>query len=82
VLFRSERPQLVIGDVFSLDLALPHVLRARNHPAAPRELVLRRHPHTPSWVLDGRAGGAIDRIVDDVADLLAVVEGRRDTLRR
>ncbi|MBI5433192.1 MAG: hypothetical protein HZA52_10215 [Planctomycetes bacterium] len=78
----EERPELVVGDVFSLDLALPHVMRMQGHPAAPRELVLRRHGHTPSWVLDTRADGAIDRIIDDVADLLAVVERRRETQRR
>jgi hypothetical protein len=78
----EERPEVVIGDVFSLDLALPHVMRAKGHPAAPRELILRRHGHTPPWILATRADGAIDRIVDDVADLLAVVERRRETLRR
>ncbi|MCK6445332.1 MAG: hypothetical protein L6Q99_02980 [Planctomycetes bacterium] len=78
----EEDPDIVIGDVFSLDLALPHVMRERRHPAAPTELVLRRHPHTPDWVLTTRAEGAIDRIVDDIADLLAVVERCRKTRAR
>ncbi len=69
----QERPQMVIGDVFSLDLALPHVLRRAGHAFAPRELVLRRHPHTPRWVLDGRAGGAIDHVVDSVRELSALI---------
>jgi hypothetical protein len=73
----EERPDLVIGDVFSLDLALPHVLRRARAPGAPRMLVLRRHPHTPKWVLDTRADGAIDRVVDDVAELPALVESLR-----
>ena len=33
-----ENPDLVIGDVFSLDLALPHVMRTEGHPSAPRVL--------------------------------------------
>jgi len=69
----EERPQLVIGDVFSLDLALPHVLRRAAHDFAPRELVLRRHPHTPRWVLDGRAGGAIDHVVESVRELATLL---------
>lgn len=68
----EENPDFVIGDVFSLDLALPHVLRSEGKSFAPRELVLRRHPHTPGWVLDGRADGAIDHVVDSVADLAAI----------
>jgi len=71
--FDEEQPQMVIGDVFSLDLALPHVLRREKLACAPRELVLRRHPHTPRWVLEGRAGGAIDHVVDSVRDLAALI---------
>jgi len=75
----EESPDLVIGDVFSLDLALPHVLRSEGRAFAPRELVLRRHPHTPQWVLNGRADGAIDHVVDSVGDLAAIA--RRATAR-
>jgi len=70
----EEDPDLVIGDVFSLDLALPHVMRAAGLPGAARELVLRRHPHTPRWILDTKADGAIDRVVEQVADLAQVVQ--------
>lgn len=69
----DENPDLVIGDVFSLDLALPHVLRERKHPRAPSELVLRRHSHTPAWIHETRAEGAIDTIVDDIIELVDVV---------
>jgi hypothetical protein len=69
----QERPVLVIGDVFSLDLALPHAMREQGHPAAPRTLALRRHRHTPPWILDSRAAGAIDHVVDRFAELAAVV---------
>ena len=63
----------MIGDVFSLDLALPHALRSAGHPAAPDLLALRRHPHTPDWVLDTLGDGAIDVVVDHVRDLVTVV---------
>jgi phosphoglycolate phosphatase-like HAD superfamily hydrolase len=69
----EEDPDLIIGDVFSLDLALPHVLRSRAHPRAPQQLVLRRHDHTPPWILETRAGGAIDHVVEAVQDLLDLV---------
>jgi len=74
----AEAPDIVIGDVFSLDLALPHVMRRAAQPAAPRRLVLRRHDHTPAWILRDRAGGAIDEIVDGVGDLVAIVRALRD----
>jgi hypothetical protein len=69
----DERPALVIGDVFSLDLALPHAMREAGHPAAPRTLALRRHRHTPPWILEDRAAGAIDHVVDRFADLAHLV---------
>lgn len=67
----EERPDFVIGDVYSLDLALPHVMR-RAGEIAPR-LALRRHPHTPRWVLDSRADGAIDLVVDQLDGLVEPV---------
>jgi FMN phosphatase YigB (HAD superfamily) len=73
-ILEDERPDIVIGDVFSLDLALPHVMRRAREAGAPSELVLRRHPHTPRWVLDTRAEGAIDTLVEQVGDLVASVE--------
>ncbi len=71
----SERPDIIIGDVFSLDLALPHALRGRSILQAPDTIVLRRHKHTPDWVTETRAGGAIDHIVDSVSELPALVAG-------
>jgi phosphoglycolate phosphatase-like HAD superfamily hydrolase len=69
----EEDPDLIIGDVFSLDLALPHVLRSRGNPKAPRTLVLRRHDHTPAWIVETRAEGAIDKVVESVHDLIELV---------
>ncbi len=69
----DERPDVIIGDVFSLDLALPHAMRRHGDAAAPRALVLRCHAHTPAWVLRDRAGGAIDTVVDRVGELTDVL---------
>ena len=69
----DEDPDLIIGDVFSLDLALPHVLRTRGNAKAPATLVLRRHDHTPAWILDTKAEGAIDLVVEGVHDLVDLV---------
>jgi phosphoglycolate phosphatase-like HAD superfamily hydrolase len=69
----EEDPDVIVGDVFSLDLALPHVMRRAKRPAAPAELILRRQGHTPAWILDTRAEGAIDRVVDGVEELLGLV---------
>ncbi|MBC8073659.1 MAG: hypothetical protein IAG13_35380, partial [Deltaproteobacteria bacterium] len=70
----DERPDLVIGDVFSLDLALPSVMRREQHAGAPRALVLRRHPHTPAWVTADLGGGTIDLVVAQVGELVALVD--------
>ncbi|MEM9459275.1 MAG: hypothetical protein AAGF11_34165 [Myxococcota bacterium] len=70
----QERPSLVIGDIFSLDLALPHAMRKDRHPAAPQTLALRRHRHTPAWILEDRAAGAIDHVVDRFGDLAPLVD--------
>ena len=75
----QERPSLVIGDIFSLDLALPHVMREDGHPAAPRTLALRRHRHTPAWILDDRAAGAIDHVVDRFGDLASVIHPAQES---
>ncbi len=74
----AENPDLIIGDVFSLDLAMPHVLRTRGVAQAPATLVLRQHAHTPAWVTQTKAGGAIDHLVDSVSELPALV---RDLLQ-
>jgi phosphoglycolate phosphatase-like HAD superfamily hydrolase len=73
-LVADEAPDVIIGDVFSLDLAMPHVMRQDAAAGAPRVLALRRHSHTPSWVLDHRADGAIDVVVDQVGDLADSIE--------
>ncbi|HET6582353.1 MAG TPA: hypothetical protein VFG69_02875 [Nannocystaceae bacterium] len=76
-LVADEAPDLIIGDVFSLDLAMPHVMRTQRADGAPRLLALRRHAHTPAWILNDRAGGAIDVVVDQVGDLADSIDGWR-----
>lgn len=52
-ILREEKPRVVVGDVFSLDLALPFYL-ATHEPKdfGGMSIVLRRRHYTPPWVLD------------------------------
>jgi phosphoglycolate phosphatase-like HAD superfamily hydrolase len=71
---RAEAPDVICGDVFSLDLALPHALRQRGERWAPSHLVLAMNTYTPAWSGVERAGGAIDHVVNGLSefcDLLA-----------
>lgn len=66
---RDERPDALVGDVLSLDLALPSLLRAADSRFASLRVALRRHLHTPAWALAGcRAHG-----ITPVADLAEFV---------
>lgn len=65
----EEQADVVIGDVFSLDLSLPYVLRRDGLPGAPKHLVLKRHKHTPAWITALVGEGPIDCLVDDLGDL-------------
>lgn len=49
-IIREERPDLMVGDVLSLDLALPYAL-TQNEPKTfgQMRLVLREQPYTPEW---------------------------------
>lgn len=69
----EENPDVIIGDVFSLDLALPHVMRSQGVASAPQRLVLRAHAHTPSWILDTHADGAINNFVDSFGALASLL---------
>lgn len=73
----AENPDMIIGDVFSLDLALPHTMRVSGDAAAPERLALRAHDHTPDWILKSRAGGAIDHVVKALAELPALLDQLR-----
>ncbi len=70
----TEGPDVVLGDVFSLDLALPHFLRLKKAPGAPRHTVLRRNAYSPDWVTEKFADGAIDHVVDSVGELAVLIQ--------
>ncbi len=63
----EESPDLVIGDVFSLDLALPCWLRREGFAGAPKTTILRRHAHTPDWT---QKIPELNRMIDSVAELV------------
>jgi len=48
----SEMPDYVIGDVFSLDLALPLYLRLNDKRFEKLKVIQKVHKHTPGWVKD------------------------------
>jgi phosphoglycolate phosphatase-like HAD superfamily hydrolase len=48
----EEKPDYVIGDVFSLDLALPLYLRLNDKQFHNLKVIQKVHPHTPKWVKD------------------------------
>ncbi len=76
-ILERERPELVIGDVLSLDLSVPLSMVVEEHPAAPRETVLVGRAHTPEWVLAsvGPEPGRIDHLVSHLSSLPRIVLG-------
>ncbi len=78
-LIRQERPDAVIGDVFSLDLALPFALAQSEPELFPRglKLILRIRDYTPSWsekilaTQSGRVRFYGVQTLDEVAKILA-----------
>lgn len=70
----AERPQVIVGDVFSLDLALPLAM-AQDDPTWAPHGVLMRTAHTPAWSLGLADGGDWPRlhILDDLERLPALV---------
>jgi hypothetical protein len=69
-ILRSEAPGAVIGDVLSLDVALPVLLRSAEPGFSKLRCVLKRHPHTPAWALAACAQRGID-VVDSLAAFVA-----------
>jgi hypothetical protein len=49
-ILRDERPDAVVGDVFSLDLALPLALRRRDPAFQALRLLWLIHDYTPAWL--------------------------------
>lgn len=48
----EEKPDFVIGDVFSLDIALPLYLRIHDKSFSNLKVIQRVQPYTPYWVKD------------------------------
>lgn len=67
-LLRAERPSALVGDVFSLDLALPLALR-ESDPAFACELALLCNDYTPAWTLEAIAGRPGTRVVASLEEL-------------
>lgn len=64
----EELPNAFIGDVLSLDLALPAAARRTDPRFAGLRLFLRRRGYTPAWVLDACRDAAID-VVEALPEL-------------
>jgi phosphoglycolate phosphatase-like HAD superfamily hydrolase len=71
-IIEEEQPDVVIGDVLSLDLALPAALRERAEWFSDARLFLRRHPETPAWALAGCREKKIE-VVDSIARIPEVL---------
>ena len=70
-ILREEEPSAVIGDVFSLDLALPMELGRKEPNRFPgMRLFLRERPYTPEWVRDAEIPEGLR--VEPVRDLESV----------
>lgn len=79
-ILREEKPEVVIGDVFSLDLALPLYMAREASGIVPRDLflILRRRSYTPDWAVELFDGGSTNdairyRIMDRFQDLAQLV---------
>jgi hypothetical protein len=70
----EEKPDVIIGDVFSLDLALPLELARRGTPGFSPRMAMRRRPYTPAWSVDHVAAsakqGARIEVIDRMDQLL------------
>ena len=73
-ILEEVRPDMVVGDVTSLDLALPAAMRAAGELAPSLRLLLRRTAGTPEWAasqpqldLDDRA---VDETIGSISDFL------------
>ena len=75
-ILREERPDGVIGDVFSLDLATPIEL-SRQREIDLKVAILRTRTYTPQWsreYLTGRVNGTVQgRTIDRFSELGAVL---------
>ena len=74
----EERPDYVIGDVFSLDLALPLYLRLNDKQFGNLKVIQKVQPHTPQWVKDylgSRELKGIAYMVNSIDELPGILLG-------
>ena len=81
-ILRKERPQVVVGDVFSLDLALP-IEMARREPMVyeDMQMYLRTRSYTPQWAIDCALNPPADapvtvRLLNHFTDLPMLIHKR------
>ena len=71
-ILREERPDAVVGDVFSLDLALPLALRRRDPAWSRVRLFWLLQPYTPAWLralVERHAGAEVELVKGGFAGL-------------
>lgn len=76
-ILERERADLVIGDVVSLDLALPLSLRRAGAAGAPRALALMHLRHTPRWAVEAVRAGELDHLAAHVTALPRLLSALR-----
>ncbi|MDQ3021588.1 MAG: hypothetical protein M3R36_13620 [Bacteroidota bacterium] len=73
----EEKPDFVIGDVFSLDIALPLYLRMNDKSFTNLKVIQRVQPYTPDWVKDYLKRDEFKKIafivnsVDEIPELIS-----------
>jgi hypothetical protein len=73
---REERPAAIVGDVLSLDLALPLALKRREPGWREVRLFWLIQPYTPAWLralVAKHAGGEVEPVEGGVAEVAAVL---------
>ncbi|MEZ5975416.1 MAG: hypothetical protein R3F33_06125 [Planctomycetota bacterium] len=65
----EELPDFVIGDVFSLDLALPTRLRNSGRLSPALRTLLRAHDHTSDWILENQEEAGLHAVLSNLAEL-------------
>jgi len=70
-IIEQEKPDLIVGDVLSLDLSLPLAMRKNGESSAPSSIGLMQLTHTPHWATQGVGGhaGTVDWLVPHVTSL-------------
>ncbi len=67
-ILEEERPDVVIGDVFSLDLALPLCLREADPDLLRTGVVLMNNDYTPAWSREALGSFTGTAVVDGLED--------------